>query len=373
MQRILTALAAALAALAFPASADDPHDPFAAEVIAYEPVGDVAPYDDPAKALGPPRGFGPMVPNNDTIVSLGAAGGSITLRMANPVTQDPDNPMGLDFIVWSNAFWVGGNPQRRYQEPAIVEIAQDPDGPWYLIPGSRGFEPEPFPRVEEPPGFTNENDPELLAGSIHNPNATDGDPDTDDIQYNWGYAKLSPTMQPYLDNYVRPSDPLRVQHTPRAGGGDAFAIEWAVDANGEPAGITEFQYIRLTTLVDREMGMLGTSSSEIMAVGDVAPDVDTSGNGILDAWERYVGADPERPENTVLPLEIPAIEGGSSPGTVLGEAEDADGNRIRLHAGEDRTEDDRAFNVIVDIRAADDPGGALPEDGYVKSEAVRVF
>ncbi|MFP4191964.1 MAG: hypothetical protein ACLFU6_07820, partial [Candidatus Hydrogenedentota bacterium] len=80
MQRILTALAAALAALAFPASADDPHDPFAAEVIAYEPVGDVAPYDDPAKALGPPRGFGPMVPNNDTIVSLGAAGGSITLR-----------------------------------------------------------------------------------------------------------------------------------------------------------------------------------------------------------------------------------------------------------------------------------------------------
>ena len=57
----------------------------------------------------------------------------------------------------------------------------------------------------------------------------------------------------------------------------------------------------------------------------------------------------------------------------LGEAEDSDGNRIRLHAGEDRTADDRNFNVIVDIREVDDPGGALPEDGYVKSEAVRVF
>ncbi len=364
-----------LFACALAGAVDGPHSPWAAEVVAYEPVGHTAPYDSPDNALGPPLGFGPSVPNNDTIVSLGEAGGSITLRMANPVENHPDNPMGLDFIVYSNAFWVGGNPQRRWQSPGIVEIAMDPGGPWRMIPGSRVLPPSPFPRVEEPDGLNNEPPfpPELLAGAIRNPNTFDGDPATDAQQHNWGYADMSPTLQPYLDNYVRPRNPFETAHTPRAGGGDAFDISWAVDSDGEPANMEAFQYIRITTLVDRDMLQLGQASTEVMAVAAVAPNVDTSGNGILDAWERYIGTDVERPENTVLPLEIPSIEGGGPAGTILGTAEDSDGNRIRLFAGESRTQEGRAYNTIVDIREADDPGAPLPGDQYLPSGAVREF
>src|SRR6185369_4293234 len=47
-----------------------------------------------------------------------------------------------DAIVFGNAVWVGSNPNRRFAEPAVIEISRDingnglPDDPWYLIPGS---------------------------------------------------------------------------------------------------------------------------------------------------------------------------------------------------------------------------------------------
>ncbi len=363
-------LTATLIVLGEWATADNP---WADEVIDYSPIDPRPGFDDPTMALGPPQGWGPTVPNNDRVVSLGRAGGSITLKFNTPVRDDPENPMGLDFIVYSNAFWVAGNPQRKFQEPGIVEIS--PDGEtWYLIPGSRGFDYNPFPRIEEPAGQFNDREgdsPYYLAGNIRNPNSMDGDPETDDIEYNWGYVDMSPTMMPYLDNYLRPDNPFEVGMTPRSGGGDAFDIAWAVDADGNPANLAEFNYIRITALVDRHMQALGWATTEVMAVADVARDIDTSGDGILDDYEiRVAGTDPLRRENTVLPLEIPAIEGGSPPGTLLGTAEDERGTRLRLYAGEQRTAADRRFNCIVDILAPEAPAGDLPGD-LLLSETVR--
>jgi hypothetical protein len=375
MIRLLTF---SLLLVAFAAFAQD--DPWADAVLSYSPVSPISGYDVPARILGAPLGGGPTVPNNDAVVTLGNPSGRIVVSFHTPVEDDPLNPMGLDCIVYCNGFWVGGDPQRKWQEPAIIEISRDAnnnglaDETWYLIPGSRNFAPMPFPVVIEPPGYDNlpPQSPTLLAGMVRNANFTDANPFNDSLEYNWGYAEMTPAALPYLDNYMRPDDPFSVGITSRSGGGDAFDIAWAVDSTGAPANISEFHFLRLTSLVSRNLAGLGTASPEIDAVADVAPNVDTDNDGILDDYEiRVSDTDPLRPESTVLPLEIPALEGGSPAGTLLGSVEDATGTRLRLFSAGPRTATSRRYNLIVDLLAPTDPGGPLPVGGLIKSGSVR--
>jgi hypothetical protein len=356
-------------------------DPWADAVLDYSPVQPVnAGFDTPLRALGPPVGAGPITPGNSSLVCLGVQGGSITLKFNTPVADDPENPMGLDCIVFGNVSFSGGDPTVKWQEPALIEISEDVNGngvaddPWYLIPGSKVFRYMPPPDHTEPAGETNASDPtNIMAGIVENPNVLDADPDNDDQEYFWGYAELTPTMRKYLDNYVRPDDPFSVGITPRSGGGDAFDIAWAVDENGDPANIRQFHFIRLRAFIYRDCATLFYATPEIDAVADVAPDVDTDGDGILDEYEtRGAGTDPTRPENTVLPLEIPPEEGGSPSGTFLGAAEDVNGNRIAFYAAGPRTDSGRALDSIVDIVERPDPGGSLPP-GWLKTGAVREF
>ncbi|HNT88184.1 MAG TPA: thrombospondin type 3 repeat-containing protein, partial [Candidatus Hydrogenedentes bacterium] len=292
------------------------------------------------------------------------------LKFNTPVEDDPDNFMGLDCIVYGNAFWVAGDPNRKWAEPGLIEISEDvngnglPDDPWYVIPGSRNI-----PQSAASAGIPNPSPPLVGPSGVVNPNSTDGNPDNNTEEYDWGYADMSPTQQPYLDNYVRPDNPFEVGLTPRSGGGDAFDIAWAVDANGQPAGLRRFHFVRIWTLV--RDGGIGGVTTEIDAVADVAPMIDTDGDGILDDYEtRVAGTDPLRPESTVLALEVPATEGGSPAGTQLGRASDAQGNAITLYSSGPRT-GARPYNCTVDILTLPLPGGVIP--GLEKSDAAREF
>ncbi|MHC4977237.1 MAG: hypothetical protein ACYTF7_11640, partial [Planctomycetota bacterium] len=100
-------------------------------------------FNDPSHALGPPTGGGTLDPNESDVVSLGGAGGSITLVFAQTVMDDQRNPHGMDAIIFSNAFWsYSGDPTARFDEPAIIEISRDvnqngiPDDFWYVVRGS---------------------------------------------------------------------------------------------------------------------------------------------------------------------------------------------------------------------------------------------
>ena len=367
--------------LAGAAGSASSEDPWADEVVAFNqgPYPGPGACSDPVLALGEPHGGGTRAPDNSSLVSLGSQGGSLVLKFTTSVTDDPNNPMGLDCIVYGNALYVGGNPQRKWQEPALIEISEDAnanglaDDPWYMIPGSRGFRYDPFPWTEEPDGTANsEEEPYLLGGNITNPNLlADADPGNDDEEFNWGYGEMTPTIQPYLDNHVRPEDPFTVGHDERAGGGDAFDIAWAVDAAGNPAGIAQFHFIRFTSFILRYAQQLGYISPEIDAVADVAPDVDTDGDGLLDEYEtRVAGTHPARPESTVLPLEIPYDEGGSPAGTLLGTAEDDRGTKLRLYAANERPYG-LARNVTVDILAPTAPSAPLPSPDLLLSGTVR--
>jgi hypothetical protein len=73
----------------------------------------------PQIVLGPPQGSG-ETQGGFHVLSLGV-GGEIVLQSTTPILNGP----GPDFIVFENAFFVGGNPQNPFAEPGEVAVSQD--------------------------------------------------------------------------------------------------------------------------------------------------------------------------------------------------------------------------------------------------------
>ncbi|MBI2422377.1 MAG: prepilin-type N-terminal cleavage/methylation domain-containing protein [Candidatus Hydrogenedentes bacterium] len=345
-------------------------DPWADALLAHSITNPNPGFEDPLDAVGAPSGGTTASPNNTGVASIGTTGSFITLAFDTPITDDAANPLGLDFIVYSNAFWTGGDSTIRFTEPALVEISRDANGngladdAWYVMPGSRSI-----PQSAVPGGI--DNPAPALSGNLQNPNVTDMDSGNDDAEFDWGYAELTPTQQEYLDNYVRPDDPMLIGLTPRSGGGDAFDIAWAVNGVGAPANLTEIHFVRIWSFLTGVNAAFGPITPEIDAVADVAPAIDTDGDGILDEYEtRVAGTDPLRAESTVLALEIPLEEGGSPAAAVLGAVSDALGTTVTLISTGLR-DGLRDFNASVDLSGGADPGGVIP--GRMRSTAVRTF
>jgi len=292
--------------------------PFAVRVLVFAPApGQFVNHPDfnvPERALGPPLGGGTSAPNNTSVVSLGGFGGYIVLGYDHTVVDDPLNPFGMDAIIFGNAYWVGGNPNRHWAECAMIEISLDEnenglaDDPWYLIPGTHIIDPPSqfvivqwdddikdgyYPPDDEswiPAGNSGTWQTEAFAlptavfgaAVVTNPTAKGN---SEGI---YGYGDYSPTLvlgdldgDDIVDDttitpqqfYTTPDDPLAVGMTVGSGGGDAFDIAWAIDPiTGDAAELYGFDFIRLTSAVDSVSPILGEKSAEIDAVADVAPD-----------------------------------------------------------------------------------------------------
>jgi hypothetical protein len=146
-----SARAASMLALAIATSQALAGDPYATEVVSYDPGSTHAttfagvPYTDSLAALGEPErmtGEGvwpgavtmfnaPFMTNE--IVSIGE-GGHLTLKTGRPITNDPSHPYGLDLIVFAHpgfidADWPNGqmgNPAALFSnDDAIVEVSDD--------------------------------------------------------------------------------------------------------------------------------------------------------------------------------------------------------------------------------------------------------
>ncbi len=243
-------------------------------------------YNNPARATGAPKGstldtplYGPL----SSVVTLGD-GGSITLRFDEPVTDDPRNPYGLDFIVFSNAFFVGGFPDERCQELAFVEISAN-GSDWYLMLPSKLPSQLVKPHRLQPSGY--------VSGDTGNSTTTVS-----------GYAEYTPTvaLPQTLDPgsgitrtdeelYTVPERPSVPGDPPSnmdfdsvSGGGDAFDIADAVvqsapgvpalDGSGNviPASLSSFQYVRITDAMTGDEWPNGDEvSAEIDAAADIRP------------------------------------------------------------------------------------------------------
>jgi hypothetical protein len=335
----VAALAAHAPAQPLPCPVQPADSPFGVTVWAYTPAPgqfvNSALFNDPCRALGAPVGGGTLAPDNSKIVSLGGFSGSITLGFARPVVNDPRNRLGLDAIVFGNAHYVAGNPNRRWAEAAVVEISRDvngngvPDDPWYLIPGSH-ITAAPAPAFSQtwddnaadptfppsnplwvPPGrsgqwttsgFRLPAVPFEAGPVLVNPNGpgavTEGA---------WGYADCTPVLalgdtdgDNIVDDasitpeafYTLPDDPMRVGVTTwvdgGGGGGDAFAIDWAVDpVTLAPAGLEAFDFLRVTTGVAYVHPLLGEVSTEISGVADARPPLlaDWNADGLVNSTD----------------------------------------------------------------------------------------
>jgi len=105
-------------------------DRFVTGVVSFTP-GDCAGFgatELPGIVEGPPVGAGTSAGSTD-VVSLGV-GGSIVLSFApNAIVDGP----GADFVVFENAFYVGGNPNVVYAEPGEVSVSDD-GSTWHVYP-----------------------------------------------------------------------------------------------------------------------------------------------------------------------------------------------------------------------------------------------
>jgi hypothetical protein len=88
----------------------------------------------PCVAEGPPHGLGTMQGSLD-VVSLGLDGEIVLGFAPNAIVDGP----GVDFIVFENAFYVGGDPNVVYADPGEVSVSDDgttwvafpcPDADW---------------------------------------------------------------------------------------------------------------------------------------------------------------------------------------------------------------------------------------------------
>jgi len=151
---------------------------FAIEVVQYVEGSGVGkdwisgqPYNNPNCALGRPTlettGDGwyirvdenvPVVPvyppfRAFELVTVGN-GGRLTVKFNHRVANDENNPYGIDFIIYGDAFsgsegWTNGNPEETivtgsvFAEPGIVSVSQDGND-WYYFsngPYADGFAP----------------------------------------------------------------------------------------------------------------------------------------------------------------------------------------------------------------------------------------
>lgn len=105
-----------------------------------------------SKLLDYPDGGGSLAPNNDSLVSLGMAGGWVVLEFDPPLADRP----GADFIVFGNAYYQGGDRSRVWQEPGTVWVSRDENGngaaddAWHLLlPAWKATEADPWTTPRE--------------------------------------------------------------------------------------------------------------------------------------------------------------------------------------------------------------------------------
>ena len=288
-------------------------------VVSYLPLGQYATGSGWGSATGKfTGGYAP------TGVSLGALGGYIEFEFANGITNNNNNPYGVDFVVYGNAFngnpeagavqvsengktwyelagsmyydgnfnYVGNqmtnNPNKfssaytgtlnkatvEYEKGAsfLTVGLKETNGTTYLVPSGTTFGPLGwFPATDKyPQGGTHDNTDSNVTVSYTANNLTFSGitaiPDYNTTaSYAFGYADVTPNGSP--TTYGNAVNPYTAYTTAKTGG-DGFDLEWAVDPSTKlPVDVTGkvFKYVRVYTAV-LDNGTFGETSTEVCGI-----------------------------------------------------------------------------------------------------------
>ena len=299
-------------------------------IVSYLPIGQFA----QGSSWGTTEGkFVGKKELDSTGVSLGAFGGYIEFKFNDGITNDPENPYGVDFVVYGNAF--NGNP-----EAAAVQVSENGDE-WFELAGSRYYDGNfaessatqasgkfskgytgtlnnaavyyttntaaTLINAEVKVGAATKLNVQPLInsygwwptvakgypmnGSYNNTGSniqvSHSDtaltfsgltmiPDSDTTaDYAFGYADVTPNGSPAkYGTAVNPYTPYISSKT----GGDGFDLEWAVDLSTRlPVNVTgkTFHYVRVYTAV-LDNGTFGETSAEVCGIFTTANKATTS-------------------------------------------------------------------------------------------------
>lgn len=217
----------------------------------------------------------------DTPVSLGGFGGYITYKLDDPVTNDPKNPCGIDFLIYGN----GGGP--GFSEPGNVYVSKNGTD-WYMLAGSDYFDDNtewgyeltytggddnkihwedrhgktgtmtlgqhPPKNENYPMAAFDPSQPMTVTGALLKSSAKDDYGTPAAAVPDWGYADAQTNSEgnPYTGDNTR--------------GGGGFDLSWAVDADGNPVKLDSIQYIKVATASHVDGGAIGEKSTEVNAV-----------------------------------------------------------------------------------------------------------
>jgi hypothetical protein len=231
--------------------------------------------------------------------SLGNFGGYIAYEYDAPIIDDPQNPYGVDFIVYGNSH----DGTAGFAEPGNVLVSEDGQT-WYTLAGSlhyndgalwnysiayektvngraawsdsiggSGAGTYAYPIAENYPLFPWSEATKqqiTLTGTLLTQNAETNEygnimpPYTD-----FGYADVGVTGSSNIaaNPYAGLASP---GYTGRM---DAFDLKWAVDSNGQPVDLSsaEIRYVKVQTASNITSGAIGEKSTEIHMIRTAAP------------------------------------------------------------------------------------------------------
>ncbi len=267
---------------------------FATAVTRYTPGTGTGAYTDPTTALGRPTvdslGDGlaispiqpvPIVPvypawRTDELVTVGG-GGELILQFDHVVTNDPDNPWGLDLILYGNSiqqfgggvFWQNGDPSATlvgglaFEEAGRVSVSLGYQG----LTGEVINDPDTWQRHVFGSGpYADTYAPTL--GRVYDP-ASPHQPDAGWSWNQWWGQPTDPTLP--VNPAATPADHagqsvlqmIQTYDHPIAGatsaGGTGFDLDWLTTP------IDGFQYVRIEDLNPND-----DIRTEVDAVADVA-------------------------------------------------------------------------------------------------------
>lgn len=230
------------------------------------------------------------------MISLGSFGGYVVFGFDHPVVNMADS---YDFKIYGNAFQsITESRPGGSSKPGIVMVSEDtngnglPDDPWFELAGSEYANPSTFhgftvtytrpasPDAQSYPWTS--NDPDLPSGTIERNQfhtqdywpswldeqeltftgtrlAPNGESLTPDGQ-NWFLSFLP---WGYADNRPNADDP-------------GFKIDWAVDSDGKPAGLSQINFVKVYTGVLQSCGWLGNTATSVCGAEDLHPDRDVN-------------------------------------------------------------------------------------------------
>lgn len=256
-----------------------------------------------------------------TCISLGNFGGYMTFYYDKAITDDPNNPYGIDFTVFGNS-----NGGASFAEPGNVLVSED-GKTWYTLAGSEHYDAGArwdyqvtYKNVE---GLAHYSDNDGNSGAVSYNNAfgnmryptklcyplyqwKDGEENEmtvsgvrlygskaqkgDGLELSgngalpaFGYVDVhtnssttagtgedvnlltTPVGNPYTDSYN--------------GYGDGMDLKWAVDAAGNPVDVSnkEFHYVKVQTASFINGGAIGEKSTEVSAVVRTTPEKENIG------------------------------------------------------------------------------------------------